>query len=571
MVYGRFSELCKLAYSGISDTSYRLQLIFNDSDLPSGFDSMGFMDSVTELYVTQGTVSSHNFLHLTFQEFLAAVHISTMSPADQLEHFQRHRDGRYRVVLRFLAGLTELSCFSKDTIKKIFILKDTICSSEYSIDWGSSPYSSIAFDADVNIDLVNWIFEAQTNDVISLLEKNIVYVIIKNRSMLPLDYYSLGYCIAHSQCQWVLSFREYIGREKLGMLVDAASSRQETGGRVVGLRGKWNNDLELEEPLSMVAESVIMLFTQWKILGLHELHLDLDVPCHVVQWPDLSRLRVLHLGISYEINWRLDTLLPRVSLESLIISCTEGDGYLMLSDCFAVGEHIKSTVCLKKLYVGPYSNPILICSEGMEVISKALAENQSLPLERLELKCYGDFTDIATNCLVEFIKNTTTLQHLSIHYCTFCARGLLALAVALHHNSTLQVKDVYMWCLGVTVNGDDEAKDYAQLLVKYPYMVDNTGFMSCHPYLHGISDAGAIVLAQALHHDPPVNRLDLSGNNAIGKEGTHQLVQALTVNTCITEVASHMDRGGLTLPRKCEEYAKQYTPYNTVKDRIQFH
>ena len=120
VVYGKFSELCKLAYSGIAGNSDHVQLIFNDSDLPSDFDSLGFMDSVTELYVTQGTVSSHNFLHLTFQEFLAAVHISTMSPSDQLEHFQRHKDGRYRVVLRFLAGLTKLTCFSKDTIKNIF-------------------------------------------------------------------------------------------------------------------------------------------------------------------------------------------------------------------------------------------------------------------------------------------------------------------------------------------------------------------------------------------------------------------------------------------------------------------
>ena len=67
VVYGKFTKLCKLAYSGIAGNSYDVQLIFND--LPSDFDSLGFMDSVTELYVTQGTVSSHNFLHLTFQEF----------------------------------------------------------------------------------------------------------------------------------------------------------------------------------------------------------------------------------------------------------------------------------------------------------------------------------------------------------------------------------------------------------------------------------------------------------------------------------------------------------------------
>ena len=97
-VYAKFDEVCKLAYSGtvgcttssidtIRRSGYRLdfastsdwlphsgvhpghqvQLIFRD--LPSDFDDLGFMDSVTELYVTRGAVSSHNFLHLTFQEF----------------------------------------------------------------------------------------------------------------------------------------------------------------------------------------------------------------------------------------------------------------------------------------------------------------------------------------------------------------------------------------------------------------------------------------------------------------------------------------------------------------------
>ena len=62
-----FKKLCKLAYNGTVDTSDQVKLIFKN--LSSDFDDLGFMDSVTELYVTRGAVSSHNFLHLTFQEF----------------------------------------------------------------------------------------------------------------------------------------------------------------------------------------------------------------------------------------------------------------------------------------------------------------------------------------------------------------------------------------------------------------------------------------------------------------------------------------------------------------------
>ena len=600
VVYGKFSQLSKLAYSSIAGSSSdHVQLIFNDSDLPSDFDSLGFMDSVTELYVTQGTVSSHNFLHLTFQEFLAAVHISSMSPSAQLEHFQRHEDGRYRVVLRFLAGLTKLSCFSKDTIKNIFTCRD------------SSPYC-------ITIDLVNWMFEAHSDDVISLLleRKNVCFTFNKY-SMLPLDYYSVGYCIAHSQCQWMLSLNWEVGEEEVRMLMAAPTTRQETRGRVVGLRGEWDSGTDCCMVLSMSAEALNVLFTQWKsVLHLHELHLLLPVACDGITWPDLSGLQVLNLKIKSKMNWRLDNLLLQLSLESLTISCT-GAGGLVFEDCVAIGKHIKSTKCLKEFYIEEVS--IVRDDEVMKVISKALSDNQSLPLETLKLDCFGTFTDTAADCLAQFITNTTTLQHLKIYNFKFTPHGLLALAQALHHNSTLQEKSLKK--LIVIVNGDNEANDFAKLLVEYPFMVDNLD----NQYLHNISDAGApaltralhhnstlkeldlsnnrlsdagavalaqalhhnstlkdlclsnnrlsdvgaVSLAQALHHNSTLKMLDLSGNDAIGKEGIHHLVQSLTVNTSLTKVTLYSG-GGLILPRRCKEYATQCTQYNTVKSRLRF-
>ena len=62
-------------------------------------------------------------------------------------------------------------------------------------------------DAAVGIDQVNWMFEAQSDNVMSLVlgHKTIEFV---TKNMLPLDYYSLGYCIARVQCQWVLKLEE---------------------------------------------------------------------------------------------------------------------------------------------------------------------------------------------------------------------------------------------------------------------------------------------------------------------------------------------------------------------------
>ena len=203
--------------------------------------------------------------------------------------------------------------------------------------------------------------------------------------------------------------------------------------------------------LSISAEGLNMLFTQWKsVLHLHELHLDLPVPCNGITWPDLSGLRVLTLGIWDGKNWRLDSLLPHLSLDSFTVT---DEDYLMLEEnCVAIGLHINSTIFLKEFCV---EGPMSLNDERMEVISKALSDNQSLPLERLELKCGDTFTDTAADCLAQFITNTTTLQHLTIHHCRFSAHGLLALVQALHQNSTPN----YLDRLKVTVDGDNEAEE----------------------------------------------------------------------------------------------------------------
>ena len=217
-VYTKFTELCRLAYSGIAGTSDHVQLIFRD--LPSDFDNLGLMDSVTELYVTQGTVSSHNFLHLTFQELFAAVHISTMSPAEQLEHFQRHEDGRYRVVLRFLAGITELKNVTHEQLRGLLGEPDVKENDEQQ----TLHFRSMRPDICVEAHHTNWLFEAQNTDLLQSLLQNHTTTSTFTEEMLPLEYYSVGYCVAHSHSNWSLTFEEDAEEEKLHMLVSGAET-----------------------------------------------------------------------------------------------------------------------------------------------------------------------------------------------------------------------------------------------------------------------------------------------------------------------------------------------------------
>ena len=101
-VYDHFLNLCKLAFEGVS----KQQQVFHKQ--PKTLNHLGFMDAVPELYLQQQSASySYNFLHLSVQEYLAAYHVSLMTPLEQeaLLCSVDYHDHHFNMV-RFLAGIT---------------------------------------------------------------------------------------------------------------------------------------------------------------------------------------------------------------------------------------------------------------------------------------------------------------------------------------------------------------------------------------------------------------------------------------------------------------------------------
>ena len=454
IVKGNFSELCQLAYKSIigkaadllSKGRGQVQLIFEESDLPENFDNLGFMDSVTELYVTRGAVSSYNFLHLTFQEFFAAIHISTMSPAEQVKHFQQHGDGKLKVVLRFLAGISKLKCLMSETVRDTFVTSSRSAQRrKYDLKCGAA----------VGVDLVNWMFEAQSDIVIASLIKEKPIEFKGDSSMLPMDYYSLGYCVVHNNCDWVLDFEcdDQHLEEELEMLVAGASLRPDTSGRVVGLHGF--DTFHIDDKPGFHATLLVGLKD---ILHLHELSQVSSTQLNHIPWSDLSSLRVLRLRIDDDDTiMGLDTTLSALSLESLGIDGAEFEPSLDHEDCVTLA---RAASTLKELKL----HKIKIQENGVEVITKALVSNKSL--ERLELTCDCFFTDTAVDCLAQF---STTLEYLELHRCTFSVRGLRVLAQATH-NTTVHTKNIDCSKLNVLLNDGGDINELDELFRVYPGM-----------------------------------------------------------------------------------------------------
>ena len=561
-VYAKFLKLCQVAYNGIVNTSDQVQLIFSERDLPPDFDNLGFMDSVTELYVTKGIISSHNFLHLTFQEFFAAFHISTMSPAQQLKHFndqnmQRGRIGgdrmsggrmgggrmsvgRMNVVLKFVAGLTKLKCLSKESVDQFL----------HSYD--EDRYHTMSCDARVDINLLNWMFETQSNDVIELLlEQKIIKIktdfiySAEAYSRLPMDYYFLGYCIAHSQCQWLLRLdKEDMNEEMVSMLVNGVKNSPECTGTVVGL----------STYRSSTADCLNMLFSTLKT-KLRLLSMYLQGPCDSITWPDLSELRDLELFIAdiEPTNRRLDTLLSKLSLESLTITGHCESYYeiieLHYEDCVAITHHLKTTSTLKHINISE------ICFSdvsGLLLLLKALQDHPTLQQKYIKdvhfdgdiyeekdwAQLWGKYShvidfrkvtvkgisDDGAVALARVLHHNSTLGRLELSNNSISDAGAVALAQALHHNSTMQE-------LHLSNNSISDAGAVAlSQALHHNFTMKELDLSN-----NSISDAGAVALSQALHHNFTMKELDLS-NNSISDDGAVALAQALHHNSTMQEL-----------------------------------
>ena len=102
---------CKFAFEALSND----RLVFTEVELasffPEGLDSsqkflcFGLLQSARSLLPVGHGLSFH-FLHLTFQEYLAALHLVTLSTEEQLEAVKAHgKSSRFAVVWRFFFGL----------------------------------------------------------------------------------------------------------------------------------------------------------------------------------------------------------------------------------------------------------------------------------------------------------------------------------------------------------------------------------------------------------------------------------------------------------------------------------
>jgi hypothetical protein len=216
------NSVSSLAHKGLFRSSTDRQTVFTDLDVEEGFQHLGLLNEVKELYVPEGTRTSYSFLHLSVQEFLAAWHVSNCPDlVDQAisKLTVRKKIGTFHVSVeypesnanfevfgQFLAGLIGCEKFP-------MVTKSTTPCEDYNID--TSNYN------------LKYLYEAQ--DHASFKEIFALNGPYSTSLETPLDMYIFGFILIYSPVKWSVEISV-----PLDMLIASLTDHMAPGGKITG-------------------------------------------------------------------------------------------------------------------------------------------------------------------------------------------------------------------------------------------------------------------------------------------------------------------------------------------------
>ncbi|XP_078504504.1 NACHT, LRR and PYD domains-containing protein 3-like [Lissotriton helveticus] len=195
-------KLCSLALNGV----FEQKILFNEEDLQqSGLE----VSDIQSLFLNQNifpqdidVYSAYSFIHLSFQEFFAAlyyildINVGSLNPQRDLKHllkeYSEQTKGHLKLTVQFVCGL---------------INKDQVCHMEKVLGYKISPSARadlIAWlqepkEESLLMDVFHCLHETQDEEIISSTMKNIQNINITWSNYRMIDFKVLSLCLKHCQ------------------------------------------------------------------------------------------------------------------------------------------------------------------------------------------------------------------------------------------------------------------------------------------------------------------------------------------------------------------------------------
>jgi len=452
-IYGNFKHLCELAFDGIADGLY----IF--SGFGKSFNHLGFMCAMCEHFVDKRPRISYRFMHLTIQEYLAAVHISMMTPDKQFKVLKLFRwKEQFKTVMQFTAGFTGFKELDLRCIREL------LCWHVYVNQRVLRIFTTNA---------MRLLYESQQRRCLNVFEGCVSVLTGEHNPLAPIDCLASGYCISNSPSGSinVTSFSESECSAESNPLGQNAYTSVEPNpcSLVLDLSGCSIGDGGLQILVSALTHDNFSHAGCIKTLLLSHNNLTTryfkSIPQQLfkgLQILELGENKLDSVACSYlaEIVYTMDNL-HTLCLDNNPIGCS---GVVKLIQALSTATTLRE-LNLKNTGIGSDDIQaichLLSCScrivslnvagnelqpESVALLARALTINSSLKTMIMN----GSVIDVnSTNALASMLQNNQSLTELQIVHCHVedCAASLIAEVLA--ENSTLRKLDMSANPLGV--------------------------------------------------------------------------------------------------------------------------
>ncbi len=205
-----FVQQCQLAYHGIDKN----KVTFTDKDLSAAsvskdISDIGLMQTVPSI-IGDGHLVYYSFLHLSIQELLAAIHISLMSPKDQISAFRKlFRKPRFSAVFQFYTGITKLRT-ARSVLSKIprFLCPIPVSVFDLVKKIVKSECEKYGKPRSLLLSLINCLYEAEDLSLCTFVADILGQdLYLANTTMTPIDCLSVGYFVSGCTKRFLLNVR----------------------------------------------------------------------------------------------------------------------------------------------------------------------------------------------------------------------------------------------------------------------------------------------------------------------------------------------------------------------------